>query len=83
MSLSTILAEKPVASIEQAVGVMSAIDGALPISDGVRWFNHLYLRVTLAVRTAMGQSHGFQDPAFLGDTRNSRRETINAPLSMV
>jgi hypothetical protein len=65
MSLSTILSAKPVTSIEQAVGLMSAIDAALPLSDGVRWFNHLYLRVTLAVRTAMGQAQGFHDPAFL------------------
>ena len=65
MGLSTILAAKPVTSIEQAVGLMSAIDAALPVSDGVRWFNHLYLRVTMGVRTARRQTHGFQDPAFL------------------
>jgi hypothetical protein len=63
--LASILEEKPVSSIDQAVALMSAIDAALPVSDGVRSFNHLYLRVTVAVRTAMGQAHGFQDPAFL------------------
>lgn len=44
---------------------MTAIEQALPISDGLWWFNHLYLRVTLSVRTAMNTSTAFGDAAFL------------------
>src|SRR4051794_39073790 len=43
---------------------MTAIEQSLPASDGLWWFNHLYLRVTLGVRTAMS-SASFGDRAFL------------------
>jgi len=45
---------------------MNAIERALPITDGVRWFNHLYLRVTLGVQTAVTGSTPFHDAEFLG-----------------
>ena len=54
----------PSASIDEVVGVMTAIELALPKSDGLWWFNHLYLRVTLGVRAAMTTT-SFRDPAFL------------------
>ena len=59
------LLTKPAASIDEVVGVMTAIEQALPQSDGVWWFNHLYLRVTLSVRAAMSGSSAFGDPPFL------------------
>jgi hypothetical protein len=39
-----------VRTIEDVLAVMRAIEAALPASDGVRWFNLLYLRVTEAVQ---------------------------------
>ena len=59
------LLTKPAASIDEVVGVMTAIEQALPQSDGVWWFNHLYLRVTLSVRAAMTGASAFGDAAFL------------------
>jgi hypothetical protein len=50
------LLTKPAASIDEVVGVMTAIEQALPESDGVWWFNHLYLRVTLSVGRPAGAS---------------------------
>jgi len=44
---------------------MTAIDETLPDADGVKWFNRLYLRVTVSVNAAAGTSTTFQDPAFL------------------
>ena len=43
---------------------MQAIDDALPDSDGVKWFNRLYLRVTVSVGAAVAAAR-FNDPAFL------------------
>lgn len=43
---------------------MTAIDSALPDDDGVKWFNRLYLRVTIAVRSAAADAT-FRDRAFL------------------
>ena len=37
-------------TIDQVVQRLQELDGSLPPSDGVRWFNRLYLEVTLAVR---------------------------------
>src|SRR5262245_61665640 len=64
MSLVPLLDTTPVQSIEQAVAVMQAIDHALPDSDGVKWFNRLYLRVTIAVASAVG-NRTFNDAAFM------------------
>jgi hypothetical protein len=65
VALSTILGQRFVSSIDQVVALMRAIELALPPSDGVRSFNHLYLRVTVAVRTAMADASGFADLEFL------------------
>ena len=43
---------------------MSTIERELPPGDGVRWFNHLYLQVTLAVQRAVSQQT-YSDPAFI------------------
>lgn len=37
-------------TIDEAIAHLQALDQALPPSDGVRWFNRLYLDVTLALR---------------------------------
>lgn len=64
MSLEEILTNTPVDSIDGAVAVMRAIDDALPDRDGVKWFNRLYLRVTVSVGAAVRGAQ-FRDPAFL------------------
>ena len=64
MSLIQILSRTPVHSIEEAIAIMQAIDESLPDSDGVKWFNRLYLRVTVSVGAAVSGAQ-FNDPAFL------------------
>jgi Family of unknown function (DUF5995) len=64
MSLQQILTQTPVDSIAEAIAVMTTIDQTLPENDGVKWFNRLYLRVTVSVGKAVDTSH-FHDPAFL------------------
>lgn len=56
---------RPAATIDDVVAVMTALEQALPSGDGVRWFNHLYLRVTLGVRAAIGDASAVRDPPFL------------------
>lgn len=63
--LSQILARRPARSIDDVVGMMTAIDQSLPDGDGVKWFNRLYLRVTESVRAAVGTAVTFHDPLFL------------------
>ena len=41
-----------VGTIEDVISTMRAIDRALPDNDGVKWFNFLYLNVTVALRDA-------------------------------
>jgi hypothetical protein len=62
--LSAILARRPAGTIDEVVAMMNAIDATLPDADGVKWFNRLYLRVTVAVRAAVAGT-AFHDPAFL------------------
>ena len=64
MPLVPILASTPVRSIEGAIAVMTAIDERLPDNDGVKWFNRLYLRVTVGVADAVSRAR-FHDVAFL------------------
>ena len=40
----------PAETIDEVVARLQTLDQTLPPSDGVRWFNRLYLDVTLAVR---------------------------------
>jgi hypothetical protein len=60
----TLLDRTPVKSIEEVIAVMTAIDRELPDSDGVKWFNRLYLRVTTSVGSAVG-TRTFNDTAFM------------------
>ena len=64
MNLTQILVDAPVQSIEEAIAIMMAIDETLSDADGVKWFNRLYLRVTVSVGRAVGSSQ-FHDAAFL------------------
>ena len=62
--LNEALRRRRASSIGEVVEIMTALEGALSRDDGVWWFNHLYLRVTLSVRGAVTTTT-FQDPAFL------------------
>lgn len=64
MNLTQILVDAPVRSIGEAIAIMTAIDETLPDGDGLKWFNRLYLRVTVSVGRAVGGSQ-FHDAAFL------------------
>jgi hypothetical protein len=48
------IASGPVDSIPDVVAAFEAIDALLPQSDGLRWFNWLYLQVTKAVDQSVG-----------------------------
>ncbi len=50
------------ASIADIIAIMQSIDGILPASDGLKWFNLLYLMVTKQVSAPAG---GWEDPAWL------------------
>ena len=62
--LPDILRGTPAGSIDDVVGVMTAIDDNLPDDDGLKWFNRLYLRVTVNVRHSVAGTT-FRDPEFL------------------
>jgi hypothetical protein len=56
----------PVRSIDEVLAIMSAIDGRLPDTDGVKWFNRLYLQVTRGVRQAVA-GVTFRDARFMSE----------------
>ena len=60
---SLVTATQP-ASIPEVIALMEAIDAALPDTDGLKWFNRLYLAVTREVDT-QPPSGGWQDFAWL------------------
>ena len=62
--LTDILQPAPVSSIDDVLSIMTAIDGRLPDSDGVKWFNRLYLQVTRSVRQAVSGT-SFRDASFM------------------
>ena len=62
--LSDLVAGRRATTIAEAVDIMVALDRGLPDADGLKWFNRLYLQVTLAVRDAVTTTT-FRDPAFL------------------
>ena len=59
-----LLNRTPVRSIDEVIAIMQAIDHELPDTDGVKWFNRLYLRVTISVGNAVG-TRTFHDTAFM------------------
>ncbi|MBW3622233.1 MAG: hypothetical protein KY468_02355 [Armatimonadetes bacterium] len=49
-TLAKFIASSPVTSMGDVISLMGVIDKALPETDGLKWFNLLYLRVTEAVQ---------------------------------
>jgi Family of unknown function (DUF5995) len=62
--LTDIVKPAPVSSIDDVLSIMTAIDRSLPDSDGVKWFNRLYLRVTRSVQQAVA-GPVFRDARFM------------------
>jgi hypothetical protein len=62
--LTDLVAGRRAATIEEAVEIMTALDRTLSDADGLKWFNRLYLQVTLAVRDAVTTTT-YLDPDFL------------------
>ena len=62
--LSDLMKVRRATTIAEVVDIMEMLDRELSDADGLWWFNHLYLRVTLAVRSAVTTTT-FRDPAFL------------------
>jgi len=58
------LSPQPANSIADVINTLTTIDAALPDTDGLKWFNHLYLRVTQSVDGAVGRGT-FQDPQWI------------------
>jgi uncharacterized protein DUF5995 len=64
--LIDILQPAPVSSIDEVLSIMTAIDRRLPDSDGLKWFNRLYLRITQSVRLAVAGT-AFRDARFMSE----------------
>ena len=62
--LTDIVKAAPVTSIDDVLSIMTDIDNRLPDSDGVKWFNRLYLKVTRSVQQAV-TGPAFRDPRFM------------------
>lgn len=62
--LTDILASSPARSIDEVLSIMTAIDKRLPDSDGLKWFNRLYLQVTRGVGEAVAGT-AFRDLRFM------------------
>lgn len=60
-----VVAAAPVADVPAAVAMMEAIDAVLPDSDGLKWFNRLYLAVTRGVAATINESGGWNDLAWI------------------
>jgi hypothetical protein len=51
-------------SVADVLQILQTIDGIVPREDGLKWFNWLYLQVTIAVRERIAAG-GFSDPSWL------------------
>jgi hypothetical protein len=59
-----ILTAPPVSTIDEFADRLEAIQQALPLPDGLAYFNHMYWLVTVSVRDNVGQTT-FEDPAWM------------------
>src|ERR1035437_7728183 len=51
-------------SVDEVIGAMQAVDAVCADGDGLKWFNRLYLGVTLAVKARV-DAGGFEDGAWM------------------
>src|SRR5579872_3260138 len=65
-NLLRIVTATPPTTIDQVFSMMDDIDQTLPGSDGLKWFNRLYLDVTKQVRDHPG-SGNFADPQWVAN----------------
>ena len=63
--LAALLARTPLSTVEAVVSLMRDLDATLPDSDGLKWFNRLYLRVTEAVARQLAAGPAYNDPPFI------------------
>jgi Family of unknown function (DUF5995) len=63
-ALTAILAAPAAATIDQVIARLAAIDAALPPTDGIACFNHLYRVVTENIRSSVAAG-AFVDPEFV------------------
>jgi hypothetical protein len=52
-------------SIDDVVGILNNVDAVCADNDGLKWFNWLYLQVTLAVQARVNAAGSFADPAWI------------------
>jgi hypothetical protein len=64
IALKDVIGQRPATSVDDVIQIMTDIDQLLPSSDGVKWFNYLYLAVTKAVRDSIA-SGTFNDAQWL------------------
>jgi hypothetical protein len=54
-TLENIVARRPAASVADVIQLLTDTDQLLADNDGLKWFNHLYLTVTTAMRDAIAK----------------------------
>src|SRR6476660_3197622 len=64
--LTDILKQTPVSSIDDVLSIMTAIDSRLSDSDGLKWFNRLYMQVTRSIKQAVNPP-AFRDAWFMSE----------------
>jgi hypothetical protein len=64
--LTDIRKQTPVSSIGDVLSIMTAIDSCLPDSDGLKWFNRLYMQVTRSIKQAVNPP-AFRDTRFMSE----------------
>ncbi len=64
-TLANIVARRPATSVAGVLEMLTDIDQLLPDTDGLKWFNHLYLAVTTAMRDAIAAGT-FNDAVWIG-----------------
>ena len=52
-------------SIDDVVGILENVDALCADDDGLKWFNWLYLQVTLAVQARVSAAGSFADPVWI------------------
>ena len=52
-------------SIDDVVGILNSVDAVCADNDGLKWFNWLYLQVTLAVQARVNAPGGFTDSGWI------------------